>query len=176
MCTPGKTNMEPGTSSTDNSWFPSFIVGRCNRDTPREKNSRKCFQDPIPKREMILFQPPHPGRLTWNLTIHPWKRNIYINLQRAYLRSQSILVMYKLYFPVHKSSSATSASEQLLELLLLKELSEAAAFSARLWHGVKPRFWARGTPPCAEAPFPHVRGSGEQSGRRELLKQQQLHS
>ena len=36
-------------------------------------------------------------------------------------------------FPVHKSSSATSASEQLLELLLLKQLSEAAAFSARLF-------------------------------------------
>ena len=57
-------------------------------------------------------------------------------------------------FSAYKSSSATSASEQLLELLLLKELSEAAAFSARLWHGVKPRFWARGTSPLYRGPMP----------------------
>ena len=50
------------------------------------------------------------------------------------------------FFPVHKSSSATSASEQLLGLLLLKELSEAGAFSARLWHGV--------TPPVQRPPGP----------------------
>ena len=30
-------------------------------------------------------------------------------------------------------------------------------------------------PPCTEAQCPHARGSGEHCGRRELLKQQQLH-
>ena len=65
------------------------------------------------------------------------------------------------FFPVHKSSSATSASEQLLELLLLKELSEAAAFSARLWHGVKPRFWARGTPPPIQRPHAPIPEAAE---------------
>ena len=30
-------------------------------------------------------------------------------------------------------------------------------------------------PPCTEAPCPHARGSGEHPGRRELLKQQQIH-
>ena len=35
------------------------------------------------------------------------------------------------FFPVPKSSSATGASEQLLELLVLKELSAAGAFSGR---------------------------------------------
>ena len=42
-------------------------------------------------------------------------------------------------FPVHKSSSATGASEQLLELrLLLKELSAAGAFSAASGMGSGP--------------------------------------
>ena len=42
------------------------------------------------------------------------------------------------FFPVHKSSSATGASEQLLELLLLKELSAAGAFSAASGMGAGP--------------------------------------
>ena len=43
------------------------------------------------------------------------------------------------FFRVHKSSSATGASEQLLELLLLKELSAAGAFSAASGMGGRPR-------------------------------------
>ena len=42
------------------------------------------------------------------------------------------------FFPVHKSSSATGASEQLLELLLLKELSAAGAFPAASAMGAGP--------------------------------------
>ena len=52
------------------------------------------------------------------------------------------------FFPVHKSSSATSASEQLLGLLLLKELSEAGAFSAPLAWVTPPVQRPPGLPPC----------------------------
>ena len=87
--------------------------------------------------------------------------------------SQNRTAAANAFFPVHKSPSATSASEQLLELLLLQELSEAGAFSAP----VKPRFWARGNPALYRGPrtLPPCQRQRRTPRRGELVKQQQPH-